>query len=115
MLITRKEKGEIEYYFIHFLDRDNEKYRKNEYDVRMFNVIEKVIKFYERDKEKSLFIKKYLIRRNVWQDAYFKLHIERRTFFQWKDEILSDAVIIAIKEELIELNIGDIDEESAVL
>lgn len=115
MLITRKEKGEVEYYFIHFLERNDEKYRKNIYDMRMFNVIEKVIKFYGKDKEKSQFIRKYLIGRNVWQDAYFKLHIERRTFFQWKDEILSDAVIIAVKENLIKLAFGDIDDESAAL
>lgn len=72
-------------------------------------------KFYGKDKEKSQFIRKYLIGRNVWQDAYFKLHIERRTFFQWKDEILSDAVIIAVKENLIKLAFGDIDDESAAL
>ena len=65
MLITRKEKGEVEYYFIHFLERNDEKYRKNIYDMRMFNVIEKVIKFYGKDKEKSQFIRKYLIGRNI--------------------------------------------------
>lgn len=103
MLITRKLKTIVEQYFIHFCDRRKKKYLYSDYDTKMFNIIEKIIKLYEKDKEKSFFIKKYLIGRDLWQDAHFKLHIERRTYFQWKDEILSDAVIYAMKDNLIEI------------
>ncbi len=115
MLITRKQKVIVEKYFVAFPNRSDKEYLNNEYDIKMFNIIDKVIKLYERNREKSIFIEKYLIGREVWQDAHFKLFIERRTYFQWKDEILTDAVIYAIKDNLIELDADIDDEKSAAL
>jgi|GEM_PF-3750925 hypothetical protein len=107
MLITRRQKAIIEQYFINLPKRSavGKNSLNSDYDIKMFNVIDKVIGYYESNAEKSAFIKKYIIGRKSWKEACYDLFIERRTYFEWKDEILSDAVICAIKSELMELDL----------
>lgn len=107
MLITRRQKAIVEQYFINSPKRtaSDQNCLNSEYDIKMFKVIDKVIGFYESNAEKSIFIKKYIIGRKSWKEACYDLFIERRTYFEWKDEILSDAVICAIKSELMKLDL----------
>lgn len=41
MLITRKQKVIVEKYFVAFPNRSDKEYLNNEYDIKMFNIIDK--------------------------------------------------------------------------
>ena len=75
-----------------------------EYDAKMFNVIEKTKNSFSEDKEKSFFIEQCIIGGKVWEQAYDDFHIEKRTYYAWKREILVDATIFALLDGLLQLN-----------
>ena len=108
MLITRRLMSKVEKYFI--------KNPKNidfsaDYDERFCKVVNKVIKTYRNNPEKSRFIEMCLFKQMSWNNkVYETLHIERRTFFTWKEEILSDAVICAALDGLISLDTNNFTE-----
>jgi len=106
MLIKRKLMSKVEKYFI--INPKNVKFG-TDYDERIYKIVEKIIKIYKQDPEKSLFIEKGLIEQQPWSLNFRdKFHIERRTYFAWKEEILRDTVICAALQGLIVLDINDL-------
>jgi hypothetical protein len=91
----------MEWYFIHLFKCSA---MNTEYDQKMFEVVERTIDCYKMSAEKSDFIQKCIIEKRSWKKACDEFHIERRTYFAWREEILSDAVICAIANKLIDLS-----------
>ena len=126
MLITRKMMIKVEGYFVRYPKLFKQKshfsmpvsafYHRDEsiadtttkqiteYDAKMFRIVEKTKDSFSEDKEKSFFIEQCIIGGKVWEQAYDRFHIEKRTYSAWKREILFDATIFALLDGLIGLN-----------
>ncbi len=120
LLITRELMTTIECYFkqypnyvkkrqkqsnnIHYKYNSDIESDTSDYDIKMYKIVEKTIKLYQYEKEKTFFIRKCMLPGKTWGEVLDDFNIERRTFFMWKREILSDAVVLALKEKLIDLN-----------
>ena len=116
MLITKELMSKLKKYFIQyskyavFVENNRQDFAfADELEEKMCRLIEKIIAYYaKRDEEKSRFIEECIIGQKSWRLAYDELHIEYRTYYTWKQEILSDMVIGAVVKGLITLDI-DLD------